>query len=136
MSKFVNIENDGKDRGIFYYEAANYDIIVKTNKGNESQITHSFGVNTEWESKSGYPFVHIHFHQLVLINEYSVFRARGSSFATSYVLLGKKNGKYRTLDAKENQTFGTDTEYARTNLTLTYPTTNSFLTKDVVVSST
>ena len=132
----IIIRNQENLKGIFYYSDVEYQIIAETGSGNISQLSHYEEAKTYWYSSSNKPQVLIKFASFVLITNYSIIKKSGNTFPASFVLYGKQNGRFVVIDKQEDQLFDGDITHTKYNLSVTYQTSKSILTKEVLLKQT
>ena len=133
MKNYNVIESNEENRGIFYHKSVEYELIAETGYGNLSQISNYEEAKTYWFSSNDSPQVKIRFSKPVLITGYTIFRNPASSYATSFILLGKLGQKYRELDSHKGLDLGSGTNACRINCTQMYQTKYQFATKEVIL---
>ena len=135
MSEFIIARNKENLKGIFYYSDINYKFIAETGAGNISQLSRFGDATTYWTSSTNKPQVLIKFSCPVLITNYSIIKNCKTSYPVSFILYGKRNGRFVEIDKREDQKFDGDTTHAYKNITLTYQTKSSILTREVLLKN-
>ena len=136
MSELVIVRNKENLKGIFYYSDVDYQFFAETNLGNISQLAHYEESSTYWETVPGNSKILIKFSSPILVTNYSIIKSYGHTYPASFILYGKQNGRFIEIDKQENQKYNGDDIQANNNLSVTYRTKSSILTKEILLKQT